>query len=80
MFLVFVLPRPPPPPFHSISKVSLTKVSGSSGDLSVGFSVLDVGYNPEIYVGDERTQGGLRIVRDADGHPIKEVFEVNESL
>ena len=39
----------------------------------------DVGYNPEIYVGDEREQGGLRIMRDENGHPIKPVFEINQS-
>jgi len=61
------------------NKVSLTKVEGSTASLSDGFNVVDVGYNPEIYVGDEATKGGLRIVRDSEGHPIKEAFEVNHS-
>jgi hypothetical protein len=61
------------------NKVSLTKVTGSLADLLDGFSVDQVGYNPEIYVGDEREQGGLRITRDANGDPIKPVFEVNQS-
>ena len=39
-----------------------------------------VGYNPEIYVGDEVTKGGLRVERDEEGRPIKPVFEVNESV
>mmetsp|Transcript_45426 Transcript_45426/g.110045 ORF Transcript_45426/g.110045 Transcript_45426/m.110045 type:complete len:239 (+) Transcript_45426:2005-2721(+) len=59
------------------NKVSLTKVDGSVADLSEDFSVNDVGYNPEIYVGDEVEKGGLRIKRDDDGNPIKAVFEIN---
>lgn len=61
-------------------QVSLTKVTGSLAGLSEGFSVMDVGYNPEIYVGDEAREGGLRIVRDEEGHPVKDVFEINESM
>ncbi len=61
------------------NKVSLEKVVGSLADLLPDFSVADVGYNPEIYVGDEREQGGLRITRDENGHPIKPVFEINQS-
>ena len=61
------------------NKISLEKVVGSLADLSNDFSVADVGYNPEIYVGDEREQGGLRIMRDENGHPIKPVFEINQS-
>ncbi|CAJ1931125.1 unnamed protein product [Cylindrotheca closterium] len=60
------------------NKVSITKVDGSVADLSEDFSVNDVGYNPEIYVGDEVEKGGLRIKRDDDGNPIKPVFEVNQ--
>jgi hypothetical protein len=63
------------------NKVSLTKVEGTTKDLLSDFSVKDVGYNPEIYVGDEVKEGGLRIKRDpSTGDPIKPVFEVNESL
>ena len=62
------------------NKISLKKVDGSTADLSENFSVNDVGYNPEIYVGDEREKGGLRIKRDNDGNPVKPVFEVNESM
>ena len=43
------------------------------------FRVADVGFNPEIYVGDEVTKGGLRVTRDAQGRPTKPVFEINES-
>lgn len=58
------------------NKISLEKVTGSTQDLSEGFSVQDVGFNPEIYVGEEVAEGGLRVKRDADGHPIKAVFEI----
>lgn len=56
--------------------VNLVKVVGSSRDLQDGFDVVDVGYNPEIYVGDEKEKGGLRVVRDAEGRPVKPVFEI----
>jgi hypothetical protein len=59
------------------NKISLTKVIGSTADLSETFSVHDVGFNPEIYVGDERKDGGLRVKRDENGDPIKDVFEIN---
>lgn len=59
------------------NKVSLDKVTGSTKDLSDGFCVNDVGFNPEIYIGDEKNDGGLRIKRDNNGDPIKEVFEIN---
>jgi hypothetical protein len=61
------------------NKVKLEPVLGSVNDLADDFSVADVGYNPEIYVGDERKIGGLRILRDDNGNPVKAVFEVNES-
>ena len=63
------------------NKIHLQKVEGSANDLPEGFVVRDtVGYNPEIYVGDEVTKGGLRVHRDPEtGAPIKPVFEVNES-
>lgn len=60
------------------NKVSLKKVDGSVADLSEDFSVNDVGYNPEIYVGDEVEKGGLRIKRDESGNPTKPVFEINQ--
>jgi hypothetical protein len=60
------------------NKISLTKVEGSMADLSEDFSVSDVGFNPEIYVGDEREKGGLRIKRDEEGKPVKSVFEINQ--
>jgi hypothetical protein len=65
------------------NKVGLTQVIGSATPefLHENFSVTTmVGFNPEIYVGDERIQGGLRVERDEEGQPIKPVFEVNQSL
>jgi hypothetical protein len=61
------------------NKVSLTIVEGSVSSLSDGFHVGDVGYNPEIYVGDEIQKGGLRVIRDENGNPVKPVFEINEA-
>lgn len=59
----------------------LEPVKGSAADLdpSIAFSDL-VGYNPEIYVGDEIQKGGLRIERDEQGRPTKEVFDINQSM
>jgi hypothetical protein len=63
------------------NKISLTKVEGTTKDLLPEFSVKDVGYNPEIYIGDEVEKGGLRIKRNpTTGESIKAVFEVNESM
>ena len=63
------------------NKITLTKVEGTTKDLLPDFSVKDVGYNPEIYVGDEVETGGLRIKRNpTTGEPIKPVFQVNESM
>lgn len=59
--------------------VSFQKVQGSVADLADDFTVATVGYNPEIYVGDELTRGGLRVKRDEHGCPTKPVFEVNQS-
>lgn len=59
------------------NKISLVKVTGSTKDLREGFSVSDVGFNPEIYVGDEQKDGGLRVKRDENGDPVKDVFEIN---
>jgi len=62
------------------NKIALEPVTGSAANLSPGFSVADVGYNPEIYLGDELSQGGLRLTRDIDGRPIKPVFDVKEAV
>jgi hypothetical protein len=62
------------------NKLALEKVKGSATDLSEDFSIVDVGYNPEIYLGDEVAQGGLRIKRDENGEPVKAPFEINESM
>mmetsp|Transcript_25211 Transcript_25211/g.38805 ORF Transcript_25211/g.38805 Transcript_25211/m.38805 type:complete len:263 (-) Transcript_25211:69-857(-) len=61
------------------NKVTLTKVDGSVQDITDGFAVADVGFNPEIYIGDEIQKGGLRVQRDEEGRPIKAVFDINES-
>jgi hypothetical protein len=58
------------------NKVTLVKVDGSSRDLRDGFNVKDVGYNPEIYVGEEKEKGGLRVVRDGEGRPVKPAFDI----
>lgn len=60
------------------NKIPLKKVEGSIDDLADDFYIGDVGYNPEIYVGDERENGGLRIKRDNYGKPVKPVFEINQ--
>lgn len=62
------------------NKVHLTKVEGSLSCLPQDFSIKDVGYNPEVYVGNEVYEGGLRIVRDEEGKPVKPAFDINESL
>ena len=62
------------------NKVKLEKVGGSTiGDIRDGVSVDDIGYNPEIYVGDEIKDGGLRVKRDEEGRPLKAEFDVNAS-
>jgi hypothetical protein len=58
------------------NKVTLVKIDGSSRDLRDGFNVKDVGYNPEIYVGEEKEKGGLRVVRDGEGRPVKAAFDI----
>jgi hypothetical protein len=62
------------------NKVTLQRVVGSAADLPEQFHVASVGYNPEIYVGDEVTQGGLRVERDEQGRPTKPVFEVQQTV
>lgn len=59
------------------NKITLVKIDGSTKDLRDGFHVKDVGYNPEIYVGDEKEKGGLRVVRDLEGRPVKPEFDIN---
>ena len=59
------------------NKVTLIPITQWSKDLRDGFNVNDVGYNPEIYVGDEKEKGGLRVVRDGEGKPVKPVFEIS---
>jgi len=60
------------------NKVALEKVAGSTADIAEDFDVRNVGFNPEIYVGDEIKDGGLRVVRDESGNPVKPVFEIND--
>lgn len=66
------------------NKIQLERVEVEGGTPASGIPTtvpIDaVGYNPEVYVGDERAQGGLRVERDEEGRPIKPVFEVNESV
>jgi hypothetical protein len=57
-------------------KLPLMHVTGSTADISEGFCVADVGFNPEIYVGDEIINGGLRVKRDENGLPIKPAYEI----
>ncbi len=55
--------------------VTLTKAGGCSGG---EWDLEDVGFDPEVYVGDERTEGGLRVRRDPEtGEPLRKPFEVN---
>jgi len=62
------------------NKVSLQKVTGSAKDIRDEFSMKDVGFNPEIYVGEEIEKGGLRILRDEKGDPVKPVFSINDGV
>jgi hypothetical protein len=48
------------------NKVDLARIANSSCDLWEGFHVKDAGFGPEIYVGDEKKDGGLRLVWDRD--------------
>lgn len=61
------------------NSITFEAVKGSASDLPEDFDLSAIGYNPEIYVGDERTKGGLRVQRDEHGGPVKPVFDVNES-
>jgi len=62
------------------NKVALEPVTGSAADVPAWLPLSSIGYNPEIYVGDERTDGGLRVERDERGQPIKPAFDVNQSI
>eukprot|EP00522_Entomoneis_paludosa_P001689 CAMPEP_0172474914 /NCGR_PEP_ID=MMETSP1065-20121228/69602_1 /TAXON_ID=265537 /ORGANISM="Amphiprora paludosa, Strain CCMP125" /LENGTH=336 /DNA_ID=CAMNT_0013233107 /DNA_START=60 /DNA_END=1070 /DNA_ORIENTATION=- len=62
------------------NKISLQKVTGRASDLPTTWDPNHVGYNPEIYIGDEVTKGGLRVERDENGHPTKKAFDVNQSM
>ena len=48
------------------NKVDLTHIVGSSRNLREGCHVKDTGFGPEIYEGDMKKDGGLRVVRDRD--------------
>jgi hypothetical protein len=61
------------------NKITLQPVVGSVTDLPADFNLDNVGYNPEIYVGEERIDGGLRVQRDDQGRPIQRVFDVKEA-
>lgn len=61
------------------NKVTLKPVKGSLTDTEITLQASDIGYNPEIYVGDERVKGGLRVERDENGVPTKASYDVNFS-
>ena len=48
------------------NKIVLARLTGSSRDLCEGFHVKNAGFGPEIYVGDEKKDRGLWVVRDRD--------------
>ena len=64
------------------NKVNLTHVSGSIATyFSSSYNETEpfvVGYNPEIYVGEEVTKGGLRVERNEQGETTKPPYDVNE--
>ena len=60
--------------------VDLEPVKGSVNDIAVDLDRANVGFNPEIYVGDEQAKGGLRVERDENGKPTKAQFDINLSL
>uniref|UniRef100_A0A7S3KW06 Uncharacterized protein n=1 Tax=Amphora coffeiformis TaxID=265554 RepID=A0A7S3KW06_9STRA len=62
------------------NKVNLLPVRGSLSSFStINLAASDIGYNPEIYVGDERVKGGLHVERDENGVTTKPPFEPNLS-
>lgn len=54
----------------------LDRVEGSAKDVPAGLDLAAVGFDPEIYLGDELTEGGLRVKRNEDGTPSRGEFEV----
>ena len=61
------------------NKVTLQQVLGSTKDISPDFDVDNVGFNPEIYVGEEQQKGGLRLENlDENGCPTAPEFEIND--
>lgn len=62
------------------NKVCLTKVIGNAADLPEQWDANQVGYNPEIYLGDEITKGGLRVERNELGQPIKAAYDIKDSI
>ncbi|KAL7557902.1 hypothetical protein ACA910_009217 [Epithemia clementina (nom. ined.)] len=72
------------------NKVNLTQVAGSVATFfpndeigqneSIRREPFVVGYNPEIYVGEEITKGGLRVQRNERGETIKPAYDVNQAM
>jgi hypothetical protein len=62
------------------NKVSLRPVvKATSAVDAVVLVASDIGYDPEIYLGEERLKGGLRVELGEEGVPIKPPYEVNLS-
>ena len=61
------------------NKVNLEPIKGSLSDTPTKLKADEIGYDPEVYVGDERVKGGLRVERDENGVTTKPPFEVNLS-
>jgi hypothetical protein len=61
------------------NKVDLVRVVGSAADLPEDLDLRTMGYNPEIYVGEERIKGGLRVERDEQGRRTKPSFDIQQS-
>ena len=58
------------------NKFDLARVAGSSRNLQERFHVKDTGFGLEIYVRDEKKDGGLRVVQDGEGWPVKPAFDI----
>ena len=58
------------------NKVPLRQVVGNANSIHPNFTTNLCGYNPEIYLGDEQTKGGLRVKRTPTGDPIDPEFDV----
>ena len=58
------------------NKVNLARVAGLSRNLREGLHVKDTGFGLEIYVGDDMKDGGLRVVQDGEGWPVKPAFDI----